>query len=42
MKRFTALYKSIDASTSTAKKVAAMVAYFREAPWLTQLGRRTS
>ncbi len=32
MKRFTALYKSIDASTSTAKKVAAMVAYFREAP----------
>ena len=32
MKRFTALYKAIDASTSTAKKVAAMVAYFRDAP----------
>ena len=32
MKRFTALYKAIDASTSTAKKVAAMLAYFRDAP----------
>ncbi len=32
MKRFTALYQAIDATTSTAKKVAAMVAYFREAP----------
>ncbi len=32
MKRFTALYKAIDATTSTAKKVAAMVAYFRDVP----------
>jgi DNA ligase-1 len=32
MKRFTALYQAIDATTSTTKKVAAMVAYFGDAP----------
>ncbi len=32
MKHFTALYRAIDASTSTAKKLAAMAAYFRDAP----------
>lgn len=32
MKRFAALYRAIDASTSTNAKVAAMLAYFRLAP----------
>src|SRR4051812_30336766 len=32
MKRFSALYDAIDASTSTNAKVAAMVQYFRTAP----------
>ena len=32
MKRFAALYESIDQTTSTNAKVAALVAYFREAP----------
>ncbi len=32
MKRFTALYRRLDASTSTLAKVAAMVDYFRAAP----------
>jgi DNA ligase 1 len=32
MKRFARLYSEIDSSTSTEDKVAAMVAYFREAP----------
>lgn len=32
MKRFAALYDAIDATTSTAEKVAALVAYFRDAP----------
>jgi len=32
MKRFVALYESLDASTSTLEKVGAMVAYFRDAP----------
>jgi DNA ligase-1 len=32
MKRFAALYDAIDSTTSTNAKVAAMVAYFRDAP----------
>ncbi len=32
MKRFTALYDAIDATTSTNAKVAALAAYFRDAP----------
>ena len=32
MKRFAALYDAIDSTTSTNAKVAAMVAYFKEAP----------
>src|SRR5574339_1033714 len=32
MKEFAALYDTIDSTTSTNAKVAAMVAYFREAP----------
>ncbi len=47
MRRFAALYDAIDASTATTDKVAALVAYFRDAPaadaaWATSflLGRR--
>ena len=32
MKRFSALYEALDRTTSTNAKVAALVAYFREAP----------
>jgi DNA ligase-1 len=32
MRRFGALYQALDASTATTDKVAALVAYFREAP----------
>ncbi|WP_373070434.1 ATP-dependent DNA ligase [Gemmatimonas sp.] len=32
MKHFAALYDAIDATTATSEKVAALVAYFREAP----------
>ena len=32
MRRFTALYMALDATTSTREKVAALVAYFRAAP----------
>ncbi len=32
MKRFAALYDAIDATTATSEKVAALVAYFRDAP----------
>jgi DNA ligase-1 len=32
MKRFSALYEALDRTTSTNEKVAALAAYFREAP----------
>jgi DNA ligase-1 len=32
MKRFSALYETIDQTTSTNAKVAALASYFREAP----------
>ena len=32
MKRFSALYEAIDQTTSTNAKVAALAAYFRDAP----------
>ena len=32
MKQFAALYDAIDASTATSSKVAALVAFFRDAP----------
>ena len=32
MRRFSALYEALDRTTSTNEKVAALAAYFREAP----------
>ena len=37
MKRFSALYEALDRTTSTNEKVAALAAYFRDAPLATMV-----